>query len=154
MFNAPTPHLSTLPASPGWYIIDMVILSPLATRALISSGTCGIPQLRQIGRLIVLKVCPQCENTFRTYRAAAIYCSRQCQFLSMKRHLILYCSYCEQSFERARHVRKEGTLLNFCSPQCHTAYRQARAVHISCAYCKTLFYPKSTKIQQDRKSVV
>jgi hypothetical protein len=113
-----------------------------------SDGTCGTPHLRQIGILGMLKTCPQCQETFKTYFSKARFCSKPCHNASMMDRPTFECANCHKEFQRPRHVIKKETILKFCCQPCQSEYRLKNAAPaIPCEVCGTMFKHANSKVR-------
>lgn len=67
------------------------------------------------------KKCVCCGKQFTTYHHNQKYCSKKCAGNTLKKTVIVKCSYCGKDIER-RHYEFEGGNRFFCSRSCMNAY--------------------------------
>lgn len=83
----------------------------------------------------MIKTCPQCNSEFRTYRKAAIYCSKLCQNQSQVKAKFYECCNCKSFFSRPNYRRRLNSVKVFCSHLCHLAYKANNARITTCQFC-------------------
>lgn len=93
---------------------------------------------------MVVKVCPVCNEEFKTTDKRTTYCSRECGGISRRNRIEISCDYCKNDFITTESAIKRAKN-NYCSIKCHNSSMERKS--IECKYCKKDFRPKKKSNQ-------
>lgn len=91
------------------------------------------------------KICPVCDQPFKTYKPKRIYCSRNCFAILRDQSETKECVYCGNPFAHSPSLAGK-----FCSKECSQKY-QDKKVKLICQVCNEEFFVSPAYVEAGRK---